>query len=285
MNSEMMRVSQTTIPARDGFALAGTVYRHAAATNRAVVISSATAVPRRFYRHYARALAAEGYVAVTYDYRGIGESRPESLRGFDATMRDWGLLDMAGVVDWVRSRLGAERIFVVGHSVGGQVAGLLDNSSLIDGMLTFSAQSGHWRLQASEQKAIVAFHVYVTLPLLATIFGFMPWSTLGAAEDLPKGAALEWSRWCRNREYLLGDATLPLHRYGEFPAPVLAYSFEDDKWGTKRAVDEMMSAYPNVERRHVVPHDVGLPSLGHFGYFRKDSARVWREGIDWLNAR
>lgn len=280
-----MQVSQITIPARDGFALAGTVYRHDAATDRAVIISSATAVPQRFYRHYARALADEGYIAVTYDYRGIGGSRPATLRGFDATMRDWGLLDMAGVVDWARLQLGAERIFVAGHSAGGQVAGLLDNSSAIDGMLTFSAQSGHWRLQGGEQKAMVAFHVYLTLPLLSSIFGFVPWSRLGSAEDLPKGAALEWSRWCRDPEYLLGDDTLPLDRYRDFVAPVLAYSFDDDKWGTKRAVDAMMSAYPHVERRHVAPSDVGLNSIGHFGYFRQDSERLWREGIDWLHAR
>ena len=60
------------------------------------------------------------------------------------------------------------------------------------------------------------------------------WSWFSSAEDLPKGVALQWSRWCRDRQYLLGDNALPLHRYDTFTAPVLAYSFSDDKWGTRR---------------------------------------------------
>ena len=275
----------TTIPARDGFPLSATLYAAEPAPGRVVIISSATAVPQRFYRHYACALGAAGFTAVTYDYRGIGGSRPASLRGFAAKTRDWGLLDMAGVVDWVHSELRPERIFMMGHSVGGQVTGLLDNSALIDAMITVSAQSGHWRLQGAEQKLAVAFHVYVSLPLFARLLGYMPWSWFGSAEDLPGGAALEWSRWCRHRDYLLGDATLPLHRFAEFRAPVLAYSIGDDKWGTRPAVDAMMAAYPNVERRHLEPGRFGLRSIGHFGFFRPQAKDAWPEGIAWLNAQ
>ena len=241
-------------------------------------------MPQRFYRHYANAIAEAGFCALTYDYRGIGGSRPRSLRGFNAQMRDWALLDMAGVLDWVRSELHPERIYMVGHSVGGQVAGLLEDSAAIDAMLTLSAQNGHWRLQGGEQKLTVAFHMHVTFPLLAYGFGYLPWSRFGASEDLPKGVALEWSRWCRDRDYLLGDDSLPLHRYVDFKAPVLAYSIDDDKWGTPAAVDAMMSAYPNVERRHIDPSHHGLQSLGHFGYFRPEARAAWAAGIAWLKA-
>lgn len=264
--------------------LAATIFSREPAPSRAVIVSSATAVPRRFYRHYAEALAGAGYVTVTYDYRGIGDSRPATLRGFAAEARDWGLKDMAGVVDWVRTRFAPGRLYLVGHSIGGQVAGMLDNSAAIDGMITLSAQSGYWRVQGGEQKLVVALHVHVTLPLLSHIMGYMPWSWLGPAEDLPKGVALEWCRWCRDPRYLLGDSTLPLERFAEFLAPVLAYSIDDDKWGTRQAVDRMMSAYPNVERRHVVPEEHGLPSLGHVGYFRPAARALWADGIAWLDA-
>lgn len=283
------RIERRRFPARDGFELAGDLYRPAPGLDRGrmVVISSATAVPRRYYRHLARRLTEAGYTALTYDYRGIGASRPSSLRGFDASMRDWGLLDMAGAVEWARAELAPERLFLIGHSVGGQIAGLLDAraSALVDGMITFSAQSGYWRLQGAGQKAAVFVHVHVSLPLLGTVFGYVPWSKLGSAEDLPKGVALEWSRWCRNPRYLLGDPSLPLERYARFEAPVLAYSFGDDTWGTPRAVDAMMRAYPNLERRHIEPGDAGLRSIGHFGFFRPDAAHLWDEPIAWLDDR
>jgi len=120
------------------------------------------------------------------------------------------------------------------------------------------------------------------LPLLTRLWGYAPWSRLGLGEDLPKPAALQWAGWLRTREYLLGDDSLPLERYETFTAPVLAYSFADDKWGTAKSVDAMMKAYPNVERRHVAPADFGLTSIGHVGFFRPTSKLLWNEVIDWL---
>ena len=273
------------ILARDGYPLAASLYTPDAERRGIVIVSSATAVPRRFYRRFAVVLAGAGYAVITYDYRGIGDSAPRSLKGFECRTRDWGLLDMAGVIDWARDELAAEKLFLVGHSVGGQVAGLLDNAERVDGLVTVSAQSGYWALQGGEQKWLAGFHMYFTFPVLTRIVGYMPWSWLGNALDIPKGAALEWSRWCRDPDYLLGDETLPLDRFATFGAPVLAYSIGDDKWGTVAAVNAMMSAYPNVERRHIEPGDHGMTAIGHFGYFRPGSEPLWHAAIGWLDQR
>lgn len=274
---------EVCIPARDDFELTGTAYRPSGQQRGTVLISSATAVPRRFYRHFACELANAGYEAVTYDYRGIGDSRPDTLRGFETRMRDWGLLDMAGAIDWARARNRDIPLFLVGHSVGGQVAGLVDNAAAVRGMATISAQSGYWGMQGAEQKWLVGFHVHLTFPVLTRLVGYMPWSWLGSATDLPRGAALEWATWCRNPDYLLGDESLPLERFARFEAPVLAYSIGDDKWGTQPAVNAMMSAYPNLERRHIEPAHHGLDRLGHFGYFRASAKPLWSDLIGWLD--
>ena len=63
---------------------------------------------------------------------------------------------------------------------------------------------------------------------------------------------------------------------------MLAYSIDDDKWGTRRAVDAMMAAYPNVERRYIDPARYGIKKLGHLGYFRPVARDTWAEGIEWL---
>lgn len=279
-----MLVTEKTIPARDGFPLSATVLGDLDCARRIAVVSSATAVPRRFYRHYAKALFEAGYAVITYDYRGIGDSKPESLSEFPARMRDWALLDMNGVIDWITSKNSNAKLFLVGHSVGGQIAGLIEDSSSITAMLSVSAQSGYWKLQGGAQKISVAFHVYVTFPLLAAMLGYMPWSWFGTAEDLPGGVALEWARWCRNADYLCGDSSLPLDRYSQFTKPILAYSIADDNWGTAASVDALSAAYPTVERRHISPSDHGLSQLGHFGYFRKGSDSVWADGINWLES-
>jgi len=81
----------------------------------------------------------------------------------------------------------------------------------------------------------------------------------------------------------LSDTSLPLERYKNFLAPVLAYSIDDDDWGTAASVDSMMlNAYSNVERRHIAPADYGIKKLGHMGFFRKGSEPLWQEVFEWL---
>ena len=167
--------------------------------------------------------------------------------------------------------------------MGGQAMVLLDNTELIDGMVTFAGQSGHWRLQGGEQKIVNWIHMHITLPVLSTLFGYMPMKLLGSGENVPKGVAIEWARWCRDRNYLLSDKKLPIERYKQCKAPVLAYSCEDDKWGTRKSVDAMMCPYPKIERRHLIPSEFGLSAIGHFGYFRPEAKQIWIDVINWLN--
>lgn len=270
------------IVAADGYKLAASFF-DAGDTDTVVLINSATAVPRGFYQRFASCIQAHGWHAVTYDYRGIGESKPESLRGFDASMRDWAFLDMTAMVAWIEREIAPARLFAVGHSVGGQTLGMIENAHCIDAMVGVSAQSGHWAVQGGREPIKVRFIVTVLIPLLSRLLGYFPFGLLAGGEDLPKGVALEWARWCRNPNYLLDDKSLPLERYQSFTAPVLAYSIDDDDWGTRRAVDDMMRAYVNVTRRHIGPAEYGLDRLQHMGFFRDGAQPIWREAIEWLD--
>jgi predicted alpha/beta hydrolase len=270
------------IAASDGYRLAITLYP-GDSNHTVVLINSATAVPRRFYQRFASWLQQHGWTAVTYDYRGIGDSKPASLRGFGARMRDWAFLDMTAMVDWVSSELSPGRMFAIGHSFGGQALGLIENASRIDAMVGVSAQSGYWAVQGGREPARVRVIVTVLIPLLSRLVGYFPWSWFASGADLPKHVALEWAGWCRQPNYLLDDESLPLERYARFNAPVLAYSIEDDDWGTRRAVDAMMRAYPEVTRRHIAPADYGLPRLEHMGFFRDGSQPIWQQVVEWLD--
>lgn len=247
-----------------------------------VVLNSAMAVPRGFYGRFCEQLAGSGISVVTYDYRGIGGSWQGSLRGSNITMSDWIFSDMEGVLAWTCSAFGVDHVGMVGHSFGGQVPGLLKDAQRIKSVVTISAQSGYWRLQAGISRPTVALHVHVTLPLLAGLFGYVPWSRISSAEDLPRDIARKWAQWARSPGYLLDDSDLPVDRIRQFAPPVLAYSFEDDDLAPAAAVDALMAAYPSVERRHVVPVDIGVKAIGHMGYFRKTSQPLWSDAANWL---
>src|ERR1700681_3868908 len=209
-------IDDITFPANDGYLLGASLYLPRGARRSAVLINSATAVPRKIYKGFASYLASRGCAVLTYDYRGIGDSRqksligynqPKSLVGFKASMSDWAALDATAAVAWMRERYKHLPLNYVGHSFGGQALGLLANNSEVSHALLIAAQAGYWKLMASPEK----YRVYALLNFAGTpltrALGYAPaWSGLG--EDLPKGVFQQWARWVMSPRYLFDDRDL-----------------------------------------------------------------------------
>jgi predicted alpha/beta hydrolase len=280
------------IPARDGFRLAATLYepepgRGTGERGTLVVISSATAAPRGYYDGFARYLSARGLAVLTYDYRGIGGSRPRSLRGFHARMAEWGEEDLAGMIDWSVRHLQPERLLMVGHSVGGQLVGLAGNNGRVDALLAVAAQSGYLGHWPKPMRYRLALRWYLEVPLTSRIFGYIP-GRLALKEDLPGGVAREWAAWCRRPGFLLEGHEERRAGFERFDRPIRAYSFGDDDFAPRPAVESLMALYRNapVERRHVEPAEIGASSISHFGFFRdRFRETLWSDAADWLERK
>jgi predicted alpha/beta hydrolase len=283
--SDGITVTDTTITARDGFTLAATVFSPSTAPRAVVVISSATAVPRKIYRGFATYLAEHGFIVATYDYRGIGGSRPATLKGFDARMRDWAAFDFAGVLDHVRKTWPVLHIALVGHSFGGQALGLAPNAGEVSRALLIASQAGAIRLiQSPERYRVFALLNFVGRPLAWTL-GYMPaWTGMG--EDLPRDVFLEWTGWVMSRRYFFDDPTLSaLENFTRFGGALRAVGLSDDPWATAPAIDLLVSGFSNarVERIQVEPREVGVARIGHFGFFRPEHRdTLWRDAMRWL---
>ncbi|RYE81909.1 MAG: alpha/beta fold hydrolase, partial [Myxococcales bacterium] len=195
------------------------------------LIHGATAVPQDYYDRYARWLAAHGHRVLTYDYRGIGRSRPESLRRFRATMSDWARHDARAAFAWQRAQqdeLGVPG-YVVGHSFGGQMIGLLDEYRQADGVVLVASQMGFWRRWPVAQWPRLALLWYGLVPAATALTGYLP-GALGLRTDLPGGVAREWSRWCRHPDYLAGHHADAAPRFARFDRPTLLFTFDDDDY-------------------------------------------------------
>jgi predicted alpha/beta hydrolase len=263
-----------TIPARDGFVLRGTLYD--AGSDRALLIASAMGVRRRYYDAFARFLRERGITVVTFDYRGIGDSRPRSLRGCEAAMRDWGELDIAAAIDFIAREVKPRALYFAGHSAGGQLAGSASNIGRVSKLVLFCAQSGYWR----HWRGVRAFglrSLWMAMPVIARILGYFPGLS---SEALPRGVASQWAKWGRHRDYLFSE--IDPTPYANLRVPLLAWSFEADRYAPKPAVDWLVRHYDGatVDRKHV-DH---LP-LGHFDVFRRGKGEaIWNETVDWLNS-
>ena len=101
----------------------------AAAQRRGViVINGATGFPQSFYFKLAQYAAERGYDVLLYDYRGMGLSASADLAAETTRMSDWGLLDMRAALDAGAERAQGLPVVTLGHSVGGQFLGLLQQS-------------------------------------------------------------------------------------------------------------------------------------------------------------
>jgi len=285
-----------TVPAADGYKLGATLFLPRGAKSHAVLINSATAVPRKIYRGFAGYLARRGCAVLTYDYRGIGDSRqkavegynqPRSLVGFKASMSDWAALDVTSAVVWMRERYHQLPLGYVGHSFGGQALGLLSNNTEVARALLIASQAGYWKLMASpERYRVYAMLNFVGLPL-TRLFGYMPgWTGLG--EDLPKGVFEQWVRWVMSERYLFTDPKLPgLSNFAKYRGALRSLCISDDPWATRPAVEMLCSGFSSItpDILTVTPADVGAAKIGHFGFFRTDQRdTLWRGAAEWLQA-
>jgi predicted alpha/beta hydrolase len=274
----------TTIPATDGYALSAIV-REPEQPRRVVIVSGGTGFPKEFYGRFAAYLEERGNAVVTYDYRGMGGSAPESLRGFTTTMREWGTKDQQGVIDWCARTWPGLPIVLVGHSVGAQLVGMLPRLERVERVVMIAGSTGYWRFHPIPYRWFAFTFWRLHGPLMLALKGYIPAKFLWSGLAVPRGVFLEWRLWCSVPDYLfeIDPSQIPL--YERLRVPLRAWCFSDDPIGNTKTVPRLLRRYTNaqVSERWVTPKELGVPRIGHEGFFRaQHRATLWPEVEAWI---
>ncbi len=298
LRNEPVAPQPFTIWAADDYPIRGFFWRHPESGRSArpvVIINPATSVRCRYYFRFASFLFGHGFDVITYDYRGIGESRPATLRGFDAGWIDWGRLDFEAVLQHAENPFRGQPVDIVAHSIGGFVIGLAPSSHRIRRIFTMGAQYAYRRDYAAGARLRLFAKWHVVMPLLTVLFGYFPGKRLGWLEDTPKGVVRDWifsrerfeNTW-RGRSWTRHlDKHELARQFSAVTAPILAVSVTDDEFGTVAAVEGLLAYFSRSRRTHlrITPQSIGEPAIGHFAFFHgRFEHRLWPIALQWLRS-
>lgn len=279
-------IDQLSLLTSDGYRLAATRYSAHGELKGNLIVAGATGVQQRFYRRFAQHANAQGFNVLTLDYRGVGDSAPATLKGFEMSYLDWGFRDLATAVEFMDDD--STPVFWIGHSFGGHALGLLPNHHKITAAYCFGTGAG-WAGWMPTMEAIKVRLLWsCILPLIVARKGYMAWSMLGMGDDLPLGVYKDWKRWCAHPRYFFDDPEMGAitRLYTEVRVPCIFANAVDDLWAPPQSRDAFIEGYRNAPRlaRDLFPEVPGQ-AIGHMGYFRAGATELWDEALNWFSAQ
>lgn len=279
----------------DGYQLGAELHESPATAHprRALVLHGGAGIAAARYRHFAQFLAGAGIPVLTYDYRGVGASRPQRLRDLDATTADWVEFDAAAAIGWLRRRYPQAELIGLSHSIGALALGVAPNAADQDRLAFIAPHTAYYGDYRPAFRLPMFLLWHGVMPLATRLCGYFPARALRLGDDLPPGIALEWASRrtaeLRPRGRALSDARTRrlLDAAGYLARPAQAITVSDDAFATAAGARRLLSYLPGlaVEHRVFTPQEAKVARLGHFGFFRRAAGAVlWPRLLALLEA-
>lgn len=279
-------LEEVDVTTADHTPIAARFHAPPAATARgAVLLVPAMGVPQSFYGAFATWLVAQGFHVATFDFRGSGASLRGPLRAVDADIVTWAEQDTQAVLSALAARAPGLPITWIGHSLGGQIIPFVKDRGGVAKIVTIATGSGYWRQNAAPLRRKVWLFWFVAAPIATPLFGYFPGKALRMVGDLPRNVLRQWRRWCLDPEYALGDGEAVRALFASVTTPITSFSFTDDEMMSEQNTASLHGFFTSAPRtlRRLSPSEIGVPRIGHFGFFREAmrqplwEARVLRE--------
>jgi len=246
--------------------------------NKLLLINSATGVKQQVYFSFAQFFADQGFSVVTYDYRGIGLSKREKMKGFNASMRIWGTKDYKAVTDYIKTNFQDHQKFCLGHSLGALILGMNKDSEMFEEFIFVGTQNAYVGNLKFKTKVEAYLGFGIVQPLLTVLLGYFPGNWFGLGETLPSGSAFDWRVLILNKK----STNKLLEKVQDFSKNLTQKVFviraEDDPWLTEKGVRSLLeTTYPNMKPtyRLIKTSESEKNEIGHINFFRSYNKRLW----------
>ena len=270
-----------TILTRDGTRIWMNCYIPGKENGRLIVIAPDTAISHQFYHEFALFFKELQYNVITFDYRGVGESAPQQLKGYKATLHDWAVQDLDAVLLYVHHSFPGREIIYVGHGIGGEIVGLVPASQYINKLILIStALSCDKLLPLFYRLKIKGMKFFYRTS--GKILGFIP--AIMFKERMPKGVYYEMANWCDSANGMFDY--YPDNNYRKLNIPVLVFTFTDDWLSHPNAVKELLKHFTNavITWYHLDPKRIKIKKIGHNNFFHpRMKTALWENMQQWMN--
>lgn len=270
---------------KDHYSLAAHLFEPQISNQKVLLINSATGVKQQIYFSVAQFFADHGFTVITYDYRGIGLSKPHKMRGFEASMRVWGTTDYKALTDYIKSNFEDYKKYCLGHSVGALILGMNPDSEIFEEFIFVGTQNafvGNLRLK-TKIEAYLGFGI--VQPLFTVLLGYFPASWFGLGESLPSGSAFDWRILILNKKSTNNLLEKSADFSKKLKQKVLVIWAEDDAWLTEKGVKSLLeNTYATLRPtyRHIYTSESEKGEIGHVNFFRSYNRKLWKILLDRL---
>jgi predicted alpha/beta hydrolase len=289
--SEVAAVRPVLLEAADGFALHGKWFLPATIGNYApvVVVACGGGIPAKYYSRMAKYFAGAGMVTLTFDYRGIGDSRQGRLKDLYAGVETWAELDLGAALAAARAAFPAAPLCIVAHSVGALLIGAAPDAPIVARIVLLGPHTGYWGDYGRRWRWLLFLTWHVLMPIVTKMVGYFPGRALRLGQSLPRAFAMDWAGRRRPALVRSSDDRRRFHdllaRYREIRAAALVISITDDAFAPPSAGQRLLSLYPNLTAIHksVSPADLGRGRLGHMAFLKRPTGPFfWERAAAWL---
>lgn len=281
----MLNKQPTTIQLKNNTTLAITFFKTKISNAPVLIIYPAFGVVAAYYQSFAEQLSEKGTTVVTVDLHGHGLSsiRPNG-------QNDYGFLEMLeelkAVSDYLQQNNSRSKIYILGHSLGGQTASLAvaKYPNNFAGLATIGAPNVHFKgwsgVHYYRRKMLIHF-----LPIFGKIISVLPKVKIGGYYTTPKQVR-EWGYTGKTGKYkVIGDNFDYEKAITVVTIPVLAIDIEGDLMAPQKSIINLYQKFKNTTAltTYTLTKEATSPKLSHINWPHRATNIMVQLMQDWMD--
>ncbi len=253
------------IVSEDGIASKITLFKGPKQKTPTIICMPAMGVCASFYEPLAQELVNAGFNAVTGDLRGLGHSVVKPSKSVDFGYHEMVSFDWPAIVNKTKSLFPENPVFLLGHSMGGQINALYAGASgnKVDGMILVASGSVYYKNWPFPKNIVVLAGTRIA-KLLANRLGYFPGHRVGFGGKGAKTVISDWADSALTGRYEIAGSPHDFEALLEkVSIPILAVSIKGDDFAPPksthhlcRKMKQASTTYRQIQKNRDASHQL-----------------------------